>query len=324
VASKDPIRDVEFGSYLRWLSERCDEIIVVDGSPAPVFAEHHRRWASICEHRPPARRTVMGKVGGVLTGIRTATHDRIVVADDDVRYGDELTRLVERLDEAEVVRPQNYFDPLPWHAIWDSGRCLLNRMTGGDWPGTLAVRRTPALVDSGYPGDVMFENFELCKTVEALGGRHLLADDIFVRRLPPTTRHFFDQRVRQAYDELARPLRFLCFLGIVPAVALLVATGRRRLAGHMTLGGMIATLTLAELGRQRAGARNSFPLRCSLAAPVWVVERSLCTWSAAAARVRGGVRYRERRLRRAARTSAERQHDVDALRLASNDWLTGR
>ena len=32
----------------------------------------------------------MGKVGGVLTGLRLASHARVIVADDDVRY-DEAT-----------------------------------------------------------------------------------------------------------------------------------------------------------------------------------------------------------------------------------------
>jgi hypothetical protein len=47
----------------------------------------------------------MGKVGNVLTGVSLASHDRIVIADGDVRFGSELFDLVERLASAEVVRP---------------------------------------------------------------------------------------------------------------------------------------------------------------------------------------------------------------------------
>jgi hypothetical protein len=196
----------------------------------------------------------MGKVGNVLTGVSLASHDRIVIADDDVRFGSELFDLVERLDSAEVVRPQNYFAPLPWHAAWDSGRSLLNRAAGGDWPGTLAIRRSVLLGVGGYAGNVMFENFELVKTIEAAGGRQLVASDLFVRRLPPTTRHFVSQRIRQAYDDLARPVCFVFFLAVIPTLSQFAL--RRRwvdLVRAVCIGAVTAAV-LAEAGRRRDGA----------------------------------------------------------------------
>jgi hypothetical protein len=45
------------------------------------------------------------------------------VADDDVRYDPAgLRRICDLLDETDLVRPRNYFDPRPWHAVWDTGR----------------------------------------------------------------------------------------------------------------------------------------------------------------------------------------------------------
>ncbi len=132
----------ELAEYLRWLTARA-ETIVVDGSPAAIFTAHAAAWVDALRaglrHVAPAAElaTEMGKVGGVLTGLRLASHARVIIADDDVRYDEAaLNRLAAALDAAEVVRPQNYFDPLPWHACWDTGRILLNRVTGGDWPGT--------------------------------------------------------------------------------------------------------------------------------------------------------------------------------------------
>ena len=56
-----------------------------------------------------------GKVHGVLTGLRLASHENVVLADDDVRYSVELlSELVAELEFADVVRPQNFFAPLPW------------------------------------------------------------------------------------------------------------------------------------------------------------------------------------------------------------------
>ena len=68
-----------------------------------------------------------------------------MIADDDVRYEPAaLRRAAELLDEHDLVRPQNFFEPLPWHARWDTARTLLNRGFGRDYPGTLAVRRLAA------------------------------------------------------------------------------------------------------------------------------------------------------------------------------------
>jgi hypothetical protein len=314
IATQGRPAGAELTRYLMGLALQA-EVIVVDGSPADVFEEHHRRWSPFATHIAPETRTLFGKVGGVLTGVERAANERVVVADDDVRYGDEIHDLLDRLDGAEVARPQNYFDPLPWHAVWDSGRSLINRLTGGDWPGTLAVRRSALLATGGYAGDVMFENYEMCATIEAAGGRHVLADDIFVRRLPPTVPHFWSQRVRQAYDEWCRPARLIAWSAVAPAFVVGVLRrppGRRaRTVGRLTTGFWAAAVLAAEAGRRQRGARRYFPLRCSLAAPLWLVERSVCTWAAIYARARGGVRYRDSRIRRAALTRRQRKAWLD-------------
>jgi hypothetical protein len=302
-----PIRSAaprdELATYLRWLVERADTI-VVDGSPAAVFAAHGDAWAEARQaglrHVPPAAEltTEMGKVGGVLTGLRLASHARVIIADDDVRYDDAaLARTAAALDAAEVVRPQNYFDPLPWHACWDTGRILLNRVTGGDWPGTLAVRRSVLLATDGYDGRALFENLELVRTIVAAGGRHVRLDDVFVARRPPTARHFWSQRVRQAYDEWARPGRLAAQLAVLPATVLLASMGHWRVIA----AGAVTTALVAEAGRRRKGGTRVFPWQASLWSPVWLAERAVCAWLAVCARVLlGGVPYRGQVLRHAA------------------------
>src|SRR5690606_804434 len=174
----------------------------------------------------PELKTTNGKVWGVLTGLSIAEHERVIVADDDVRYDEgTLRRMRALLDEADVVRPQNYFSPAPWHAKWDSARSLINRVTGGDWPGTLGVRK--AALPHGYDGDCLFENLEMVRTIKAAGGRELVALDLYVRRVPPSSRHFFSQRVRQPYDAWARPLRSAVPPAVLPAVAFPAAARRR-------------------------------------------------------------------------------------------------
>jgi hypothetical protein len=289
-------------AYLRWLSREVQEVLVVDGSPADAFDAHHRAWRAIpgvAHVRPdPDLAWANGKVNGVVTGLRRAACERVVLADDDVRYdATGLARVVGLLDRADLVAPQNHFRPLPWHARWDTARTLVNRALGADFPGTLAVRRAAVLATGGYDGDVVFENLELLRTVEASGGTVRNAPDCFVPRLPPTARHFLSQRVRQAYDDLARPARLAAALSVGPLALLCVA---RRRWGALAAGGC-AVIAVAERGRRRAGGRHVFPAGASLLAPAWVAERAVCSWVALALWASGrGCGYAGRRIRRAA------------------------
>ncbi len=291
----DPAAVAELTGYLRQLRAFAD-ITVVDGSPPPVFAHHHDAWHGLVRHIPPdpAYRFANGKVNGVLTGVFGARHEHVVIADDDVRHTpDTLAAIHRRLYTASVVRPQNYFDPMPWHARWDTARSLLNRAVGADYPGTLGVRRSVLVETGGYDGDVLFENLELIRTVRARGGREVHAHDVYVRRLPPETRRFWQQRVRQAYDEFAQPARMAAFLGVVPAVAWSVARGHHRSLAVASA----AAVGLAELGRRRAGGSRVLPASATLLAPVWLLERGTCAWAAVVQRLMfGGVRYAGRRL----------------------------
>ena len=292
----------EMDEYLSWLSAHVDEIIVVDGSEPCVFATHAARWSALrLRHIPPAaelRHLANGKVAGVLTGVRGATHEFVVIADDDVRYDEAgLRGIASALAHADVVRPQNYFDPLPWHACLDTARTLLNRVSGGDWPGTLGVRRATLIATGGYDGDVLFENLELVRTVIAAGGATACPLGLYVRRLPPSTDHFWSQRVRQAYDEFARPWRLLAWLSVMPAFALFAAVSSWRAVG----GALIVIVLAAEAGRRRCGGTRVFPFTASLAAPLWVCERAVCAWLAVAAYIAwGGIPYRGRIIARAA------------------------
>ena len=283
--------DPDLDAHLRQMVDAVDDVVVVDGSDDDLFAAHDARWPARVHHLRPQQRTVMGKVGNVVTGLRAARHDIVVIADDDVRWTrDLLVAAVDRLGGADVVRPQNAFDPAPWHARWDTGRTLLNRLVGGDWPGTLVVRR--GALPHGYAGDALFENLELVRTVRAGGGREVLALDIVVPRRPPTTRRFVEQRVRQAYDEWARPWRLVLQLMVLPAVV------RWRWQAVVAIGAGAAVA--AEAGRRRAGGRAVWPATAALWAPAWVAERAVTAWLAVGSRLRGGVRYRGGRLALAA------------------------
>ena len=310
-AGTDP---AELTTYLRRLGPEVD-VTVVDGSEEEVWQQHHRLWAEHVRHVRvgdwPGRN---GKVAGVVTGVRLARHEHVVIADDDVRWSTEqLADVTARLADADLVRPQNYFHPLPWHARWDTARTLLNRALGADYPGTYGVRRSPFLAMGGYDGDVLFENLELSRTVRAAGGREVTAPDLLIRRLPPTAAHFRSQRVRQAYDDFAQPARLAVELSLLPLTVLLaglLAAGparlRRRARAALTAQ-VLLPVVLAEVGRRRSRGREVFPADTPLWAPLWLAERAICVWLAVGRRFAGGVPYAGQRLVTAA-------HSTRALR----------
>ncbi len=171
-------------SYLLWLSKSV-EVIVIDSSPPDVFVAHAAQWNSFTVHIPldPDISVLNGKVRGVLTGLWYAKCEKLIIADDDVRYA---------------------------------------------------------------------------------------------------------QRVRQAHDELARPWCFVLLLSLLPFTLVLILL---RCWTAFTAG-ILAVIGLAELGRRKNGGRKVFPFVASLLAPVWLVERAVCTWFALGARLYlGGIPY---------------------------------
>lgn len=301
----------ELAEYLRQLTALVAEVIVVDDSGEELFAEHGAALGPPIRHvrpHPDLLSAPNGKVDGVMTGLREAACDAVVIADDDVRWdGPELRRAVMCLADVELVRPQNYFDPLTWHARWDTARSLLNRVVSGDldfpvgdFPGTLLVRRGFLLRIGGYDGKALFENLELMRTVKAAGGRVASPLDLYVAREPPSTRHFLRQRLRQAYEDQAMPLRLTASLAILPLAAL-AARRPRRLAGAA-----LAAAAAAEAGRRRAGGGRHLSPAGSLLAPLWLAERGLFAWVAVWRRALGrGVGYGRGRLLVAATPMAE-------------------
>ena len=304
----------DLAAYLGHLVEWIP-VTVVDGSDPELFERHGAAFPAGVRHIRPVQgggdghsqgSGGNGKVAGVMTGVRAAKAELLVIADDDVRYTREsLTAVVNHLGSADVVRPQNYFEPLPWHAWWDTARTLINRAWSADYPGTLAVRRSALLATGGYD-PVLFENLELIRTVKAAGGQEKILPDLFVARRPPEPRHFLKQRTRQAYDDFAQPRRLATELSLLPAMAAAACLPRGR-RGRAFLGLAAAPIVIAGIGRGRNNGAAVFPFRAVWCAPLWVLERAVCIWIALAFRLAGGVPYAGTRLGTAAHSEAELQ-----------------
>lgn len=279
----------ELTGYLSYLATHVD-LIIVDGSSADNYQLHKAAWGDFGRHIAPASelKFINGKVNGVITGLRTARHNKVIIADDDVRYSLEQIMNMERLlEHVQLVVPQNYFSPAPWHAQWDTARTLLNRALYHDYPGTLAIQRDFINPLGGYDGDVMFENLELIRTVQAAYGKIHYKDDMFVERLPPSEKHFWSQRVRQAFDDYAQPLKLSFFFLLLPA---LLAAALVSLWLPVVL--LSLSIVVAETGRRLSKGTKVFSAVSSFYAPCWLLERGVCTWIAFFQKIKvGGCLY---------------------------------
>ncbi|MEY2492959.1 MAG: hypothetical protein QOH24_1910, partial [Verrucomicrobiota bacterium] len=220
----------DFASYFRALGKAGCEILVVDGSPPAIFDAHHGIWSSTCRHQPvDARFTYLnGKVNGVRTGIEIAAYDKIIIADDDIRYNvKQITLVCRRLEKFDVVRPQNFIRPLPWWARIESARMLINRATlrSGDYPGTCAFRRSVVLRVGDYDGDVLFDNEEMIRHFERHGLSIDYEIDLLVEKVAPSFRKWIEQRPRQAYEDFALRGKTIFFASIFPLAAFLTLVG---------------------------------------------------------------------------------------------------
>jgi hypothetical protein len=271
-----------FRVYFRAIADAGCEVLVVDGSPRDVFAAHCEAWRGACFHAPvdPQYKYLNGKVNGIHTGVALATHERIILADDDIRYtpGD-VRRMIELLDVHEMVRPQNYLSPLPFWARTEAARMLINRalIAEGDYPGTLGVRRNAMRRVGHYDGDVLFDNEEIVRHFRAHRASIAYARDFFILKRPPTFRKWIEQRPRQAYEDFVMRAKTAFFAGLPLAFTLLwfVAGWHRALALVFAVACAAALVAARGLGD---GAARFFPPRLCLYAPLWVAERVVSTY----------------------------------------------
>ncbi len=275
----------DFAQYFGALAEAGCEVLVVDGSSPDVFNEHNTAWRDLCRHVKvdPKYAYLNGKVNGIHTGVDLAGCEKILLADDDIRYTSaDIARACDLLDEHEMVRPQNYLSPLPWWGRTETARMLINRalLRTGDYPGTCAFRRSTCLRVGHYDGDVLFDNEEIVRHFVVQGADVCYALDLFILKRPPTFRKWMEQRPRQAYEDFAMRAKTVLFMSLLPLVIALGLAWGARAALLFTLFVSVSAMLIALRGLWRDKAYRFFPFPVILYAPLWVLERSVSTYGA--------------------------------------------
>ncbi|HEX8077939.1 MAG TPA: hypothetical protein VF511_09000, partial [Chthoniobacterales bacterium] len=273
----------ELAQYFSSLRDAGCDLLVVDGSPPPVFQEHGEMWRALCRHEPVDRSFgyLNDKVNGIHTGVGLARTEKIILADDDIRYAaPEIDRVCTLLDDFEVVRPQNYLSPLPWWGRMEAARMLINRATlrTADYPGTCAFRRETMLRVGHYDGDVLFDNEEIIRHFARSGASVSYAINLLVRKRPPTFKKWIEQRPRQAYEDFGLRAKTALFFGL-PIGATIMGLALGSLGLLLYVAAVFVTgSALTAVGRLRGAASRCFPWTIILFAPLWIVERTLSTY----------------------------------------------
>lgn len=273
---------IDFHKYFMTLARAGCEVLVVDGSPAEVFAAHAEEWENVCRHETvdPQYKYLNGKVNGIHTGVALAAHDSIILADDDIRYAaEDVSRMAELLENYDMVRPQNYFSPLPFWARTEAARMLINRafIREGDYSGTLGVTKKAMLRVGHYDGDVLFDNEEIVRHFQLKGANICYARDFFLLKLPPTFEKWIEQRPRQAYEDFVMRAKTL-FFAVVP---ILLALAFLKSGWLLTLvfAGLISVGAIISAARGlNDGAAKFIPPRVIFYAPLWIAERCVSTY----------------------------------------------
>jgi hypothetical protein len=270
----------ELAAYLSSLSVAGCEVIIVDGSPAGVFERNQNilRWVARHLSVRPRHRSVSGSIDVVRAAIDVASCERIIVADENVRYASEaIDSVCDLLESHEVVEPQDYFQPLPWWSGIEAGRMLVHRGVEPlpDHGATFGLRRSAVRglrgIDVGW-----WNGDDPVRRLASLGAEVFSACEVFVRRLPPLLSDWVRERPRQANDDFDLPVKSAFFFTLLPVAMLLAIFGGVRLAGGYA--GAVAFASVALAVRGRSGASEFFPLKACLSAPLWIFERSLSVY----------------------------------------------
>lgn len=287
---EEPLR--EFADYLNSVTAAGCEAIVLDASDSETFATHRRVLRWVARHLPvrPEHRTPSGSLDPIRAAALVAGSEKVIVARADVRYTlVSLARVCELLERHEVVEPQDYVAPLSWWSAIDAGRKLVNRAIDPqpDQGATFGFRRSivSAAPVPGGTGDPV-------RRLESAGVEVYSPTQFLVKREPSTLAKWIAERPVDAARDFALPLRSAFFLALLPLLAAIVWFAGVQVAGAFSLAIALGAVAFAIRGRFEAS--SYFPLRTTLFAPLWILERSVSVWWALLQRLRGTARVEAR------------------------------
>lgn len=276
---------LELAEYLSTLSRMHLDVVVADASRGDRFERNRSilRWVARHESVPLASTSLVDET--VRAALSLAFAEKVIIASADVRYTPVgVVQTCELLDLHDAVEPHDFFDPLPWWSGVEMSRLLMHRAFDSRTRhgATLAVRRAALQTPRGARMQDGRRTAVPAVSVDQLDV--LTTSSVLVRRRPPVFNEWLRSRATAAADDFRYPARTAIFLGAAPLLVLLVLLGGMRIAA--SYAAVVALASIASALRGALAGRGSVPLRASFFAPLWLAERTISVYCAAALRWR--------------------------------------
>ena len=279
------------------------ELLIVDDCPDHIYGEIDAWFKDTraVHFRPDKsfKTGANGKLNSVRSGLQLASHDMILLLDDDFRpTAATLDSLKAELEKSPCLKCMvAYISPTVTDLINSCGIFCVNTMTAQrQFCGHIGFHHS-IMKRVGFPSsDGLFDELVIERAFQKSGMTAGYARNVFLEIITHGRAKFFEQRLRYAYENMAYPFRFICYLLVCPLLILLGwLVSLTAVFGAVLL--ITVCVTIICLVGQRKYAANRYPRWTFLLACCWFWPYTIYSWLAIISYCRGGILFGGRRVR---------------------------
>lgn len=301
---------IEFVKYIHYLSDQMThyeyEIIISNESDDEVFDYINNEMKNRTKVKhimpdPTYRTGANDKLNGIYAALEYCTYEKILLIDDHYRVSkNTLEQLIPFYEIYDCFKMMPKFDKFPVSALLDlCGMYIINILDPKkQYCGHLCFNKTH-ITKFGFPSrDSLFDELaietHLKKNKCSTGYLKNVALEA-VQNI--STKRFWEQRIRYAYENMALPIRFAIYLSILPIlISLLIMNPLLAVCFAISLS--MAVLLLAFIGQMIYGKKN-VPRFSFLLSPIWFWFYPFTSWIAIVKYFSGGVMFGGRKIKKA-------------------------
>lgn len=283
------------------------EIIIVNDCSLKIFHaidEEVQRFPLIRNVKLPieVKTGLNGKLNALEYSLRFIDSNYVLFMDDDCRPSLEfLKNAIEQFDKYSCFKCMvSYKNPTIFDEINLCGIYIINLLCSDKqfW-GHLFFNRTHLLQVNLPSKDVLFDDLAIYLQFKKNGLKTGYESSNCMDIISNTNAsHFFQQRIRYAYENLAYPLRFFLFLITLPTILLttILLEIKAGLLLFMLLN--LFLILIAAMG-QVVYSKCKTPSITFILAPLWFWFYPIMSWLALFLRMISGVRFGENMIKKA-------------------------
>lgn len=282
------------------------QIVISDESVGDVYSyidTYMVNYTNVVHFVPrvEARTGANDKSNGVCEAFKYAKYDNILLVDDHFRLNREtIIKLEKYFDKYDVFKCMPKFEKYKLSVLIDlCGMFVINILDyRKQYCGHLAFKKSQ-FEKCGLPcRDALFDEFAFEKHLRKNGYNVGFVRDVSIDAVQEiTTKRFFEQRVRYAYENLAMPFRFLLYMLILPLL-ISCAIIDVKVAENLIIACTAGVTVIALIGQVLYG-RDICPKYTFLLSPIWFWFYPVTTWMALVCFFNGGVSFGGNKVKKA-------------------------